>query len=907
MKAILVLLLLSLGSPAIAGTSLRELMSFEEYQAHLIKVSQKVDLFTDAWKKDPEALFTGGTTRDYVLWFERQFINCSDRPCVDTVLTKIESQPILEIRSFILEDSDVDVVSKTLNLRARDYGIRKIDTVPEKDFVTGTPEHQSALDQGFIPVERMLLGRSSLKTGPEFGDGLRDLYEGKIGLTLPNPSKFWQTDYAKKFENHPILLIERYIRVVSLYYNSKFEKSDYPEKKNFLVVIPKDLINKITELNASFIDDPKLRECLKNSRFVGFHNKTVEKSFRAYTNPTVTYKLYEILGLDKTLLTLTDIPINAFLFAKPRRPTDLKEFKDRFSKNGFDEKAVLLDTAQEIPGLIIYHGTRSESAFRDILRRGVFESSNGYAGRGLYGVTEADREFSERWGGSKENLIRFEINPKARVVDVSKVPQILLKPFNGDLDQFADYYGIDILFYPYDVRALVVKNAGVLSKAQGVNRKFYSILELLDGINEVKTVEELTAYTDNLALSSKGFTAAERKIIASRIPATLASLLEKQREGTSHQGFLTIYRNFIKSELFGHDERRLLAKSIFKYCDRQDLFKRTQELFKEDIYRSDDERDTYVGLYKANTDLLTKEELHAVNRWLWTRKIYFELNFKTFDDFIIHQKDRLDQSFSSDFLNKEFNDTNSDYLKFHAIRDEYRNTLYFCNEYPKYKDYCKLNLKPLDFMGMSLVSALNPELFFKKYTPEQRLDFLKDNITVFSSNLIFASEHDSMSYKGTKENMNKNMSLIFSLCLGKQGQPQASQQELKDAMTLIYQNNNKLLYEVRKRISKVKSAIKVLRYNKRSYLEGTASLNLVAILPDLVTLFASDHHKAAIIGAIHLSVTALSTWLNCKHLMSEYKEDQRIKNSHLVNLNKLIDSIPDDPSQCAFLLEVDHK
>ncbi len=363
-----------------ASAPISKFFTFDEYRTLLQKYATQVNLFRDAWKINPRLQFTGGTVRDYSLWFEKQFHHCSDRACAEEILKKLDDQPSIDVRGFILEDSDVDAAGETTALKASDYGIHKIDYIEADELKAGTRLHQSALDQGYIPVERVVLGKNTLAAAEGFGNGLRELYEGKLTVYFTEASRFWRTVYAARRENHPSLLVARYLRVVSLYYNSMHPNGGYPDKAELLSLIDPATQRAIRSVVNESIHDPRFTECLKQPRFRSWHEKTVLKAFRAWTNPTATYLLFTEFGVDKLLKQIHGAPpINQFLFAQPRRQSDLELFQKRLAQFGFSEDQILEKTPELVPGLVLYHGTRTDIAFRDILLRGVFESESGSA------------------------------------------------------------------------------------------------------------------------------------------------------------------------------------------------------------------------------------------------------------------------------------------------------------------------------------------------------------------------------------------------------------------------------------------------------------------------------------------------------------------------------------------------
>src|SRR5206468_1901506 len=68
---------------------------------------------------------------------------------------------------------------------------------------------------------------------------------------------------------------------------------------------------------------------------------------------------------------------------------------------------------------VLYHGTKTEDAFRRILLQGVLPSTSGNAGRGLYTVAAESIPYAERWGGDRNRVITFKIRDGAKFIDVT--------------------------------------------------------------------------------------------------------------------------------------------------------------------------------------------------------------------------------------------------------------------------------------------------------------------------------------------------------------------------------------------------------------------------------------------------------------------------------------------------------
>ena len=845
---------------AFAGTPLRELITFEEYQADLLKFSKKVNLFRAAWNTDPKASFTGGTVRDYILWYERQFIDCRDLPCVKQVQSHLDSLSTVDIRDFILEDSDIDIVTRYLSLNATDYGVKKIDHISDAEFNPSTDAHKSSLDQGYIPAERMLLSSESLTTGIGFGNGVKDLFDGKLNIVLPDPVLFWKTNYAAKYENHPILLVERYIRVVSLYYNSKFKKDVYPRSEVYKNAIPEGTLAKLQALTESFLNDANFRKCLKVDRFVSFHNKTVTKSFRAYTNPTVTMQLYQLLGLDKVFKNYRNLPpINQFLFAKPRLKSDLDTFKKRLEEMGFDENEAFSKPEEVIPGLKLYHGTRTEEAFADIQLRGVVASGGGSAGMGLYGVTEPDKGFSEQWGGDKNRLISFDVNSKTRVVDIRQgVGKKLFRKLNKHEDEFADYVGADILIYPYSVKALVVKNAAVLSSGRGVYRSIVTLSELMGQLDSMTSDSDLTLFLMNFDLMSDRLTTDELNHVAEKLfkQFTPLKILQVLDQSESFSYLSNHSRGFSRVIL-----EPLLANISERSVEEQVFLKR--HLWGTELLNNQ----TLFSLVAAGVRAPSKDIVDSMN---------------------------FDKSKRSKISDYSFS------LMLGIINDNgYTKTPIFDND-----------VNYSDLIGKALIAYYNPDKFRSHYTIYERIEFFQSWMLILSRKL------DNRSGSIVPHPFDFYMTLL-RLTVGTLPQSKLGKLEARKMFEAIQKSTDLQNRALRKKLSKLRTLMKVIDANSSLLYGVPIGFNVVALLVELgayVFYQKTGAEYLHIMGWIHGVLTGVTTIATGSTVVAEYSNDYSDNKASMSQLKdsqrkfkilaeKILFDLPIDPRACEFKLE----
>ena len=121
-----------LHSLAFAGV---EFLSEKEFRDLASRLAPKVNLFDEVWRQDPAAMFYGGTTRDYLYWLKGRFLAAKNRAEALALVQELRREPAIDVRDFIIGDSDVDVVSKKQpDLDPKQFGVRKLDSITPDIF-----------------------------------------------------------------------------------------------------------------------------------------------------------------------------------------------------------------------------------------------------------------------------------------------------------------------------------------------------------------------------------------------------------------------------------------------------------------------------------------------------------------------------------------------------------------------------------------------------------------------------------------------------------------------------------------------------------------------------------------------------------------------------------------------------
>ena len=476
-----------------------EQISEKEFRSLATELAPKVNLFREVWARDPEAAFYGGTSRDYLYWLKGMFREALNPEAAKRIAAELRALKNIDVRDFIIGDSDIDVVARrSLDLKAEQFGVRKFDTISTDIFDPEKEAGRNELWQGHAPAEKVRLTKSGIFQAAELGDGLHEIYTGKLSVHFSDPALFAETKYAKAKQNHPILLALRYLRLQAINYYKTYG-SGFPRREEMLGGMDAQSRAEVERVISLALNRNELSPYLKNEKFKSCLNGTIQKSFRSYTNPTAALEYMKFFGVDKLPGIYGDDkiePIYQYVFS---RFSDEQRVAKNFHTYGLDPENVFENPAHHFKDGYFYHGTKKEEFFRSMIFQGVLPSSGGSAGAGLYGVPESNKRFAEEWAQASERLLKFPLKPDTKIVDITTGPgkklwQSYSRKTGHNLETFAEDFGIDIIRYPYHVTAYVVKNSDVLGKAQGVYRQLMGFSELLAKAKDMSLKELLAAF-----------------------------------------------------------------------------------------------------------------------------------------------------------------------------------------------------------------------------------------------------------------------------------------------------------------------------------------------------------------------------------------------------------------------------
>lgn len=488
----------------------QSLMSAEEFKLLAEQLSHKVDIFESIWSIDPNAKIFAGSTRDYLYWLLGKVSVATSRRELDEIIGRLNALPVIEFRQIVSPDSDLDVMSEQFQfpLDANEFGIRKIDRAPPNRFDQSNELGRSEFNQGYIASEKIILGKKGFVNNPQYGDGLSEIFSGQLSITFQdNEEVFWNTYYASQGLNHPVLLALRYLRIIAQDYFRRWG-DDYPDFDLLLNSISPQNQRKITEhiKRAASGKDKKFDHFIRSPQGLKWLNGSLQKAFRSFSNPTAAHFLFSTFGVQELISAYGGSlkSINDYLL---RKNFDRKETSERFKKFDIQEDEISDNLSAYLSDLKLFHGTGNEENLRGILYQGFLPTSNGTAGDGIYGVSYNSIEFAKDWKSSGDNIIEISLSQQTRIADISRGKGKLLfdkflkssefteysksKKFRSSTppeDIFADYFGFDVIKYPYHgVDAFVLKNAGVIIQIAGVYKKPKPFAELLETAAQIES------------------------------------------------------------------------------------------------------------------------------------------------------------------------------------------------------------------------------------------------------------------------------------------------------------------------------------------------------------------------------------------------------------------------------------
>lgn len=502
-------------------------LTFREYQMLVKEAAVKVDLFRAIWDQDPEALIYAGTARDLAYWVLRQFQNARTRADVDRAIESIRAREKIEVREFVARQSDVDVMSQApFQINAKEFSIKRVDRISFARLNAETERGRTEIDQGFIPLEKIALGRSGIIDLPQFGKPLEEIFWGDLSVHFSPPEVFFKTHYAIEKLNHPILLALRYIRLLAADEYNRFGPGT--PRRTVQQLMSEETEARIREIVDTCLNGSELLPYLEKGKFAEWLNSTIEKSYRSHSNKTLANQLMLHFKIHQLPNKYNKIRfVNNYLFAKEY---DFEAIEKKLQEYKVNVEEFWTPAEKAFPNLRAYHGASSEKVFYAIVYEGAVPSEYGNAGAGHYVVNENNKSFARNWRGSGDNVVEETLSASARLVDINRgegrrVYEEFIRKDNSNnenadlFENFCAAFGIDILRYRYSTEAYVIKNSDVIQNYNGAFKKVLTFGKAVDAVQGIRNYEELGPFL--VALAQSRLSISEKRSIMSGLPLTV--------------------------------------------------------------------------------------------------------------------------------------------------------------------------------------------------------------------------------------------------------------------------------------------------------------------------------------------------------------------------------------------------
>ncbi len=542
------------------------------------ELSPKVDAYQAIWKNDPRALIFGGSSRDFLYWVKKQFSGISTRTQAETVIKHLRGLIKIETRDFMMQDSDIDIASHIhATPNGKEFGVTGIHSINPDRINMNTEIGRNEVIQGYIPAEKIAIGKNGLRHLPQFGNGVAEIFSGKLSVHYGNPDDFENTFYARQKINHPVLLALRFIRLLAMDYYYNYGRG-FP-KVDPLKGVSAENIKQTTDIIQNAWEKAELTEHVRQPKFVEWLNGTISKAFRSYANPTAAKMLMEKFNVGKLGEAYSQIKvINHFLYAKNYDQGLITKNLETLRVN---VDAFYLDIMRELPDGYLYHGTRSDDAFKNIVSQGNIPSASGSAGAGVYAVNKNNVKFAVNWtGDSTGDLVaKLHIRGEAKLVDITRgegkrvftewAGTQVGRHFDDIHDSFAEAFGVDIISYPYTPRAYVIKNSDAIDATEGYTRQVLSLSRAIVEMRSVDSVERLMSFYKSVAISK--FTPQEIHAIGNvmTFQPTLAEVLAATKDRKIEQSEAYILMKALKETVLvrafvnSRPRNREIQKALF--------------------------------------------------------------------------------------------------------------------------------------------------------------------------------------------------------------------------------------------------------------------------------------------------------------------------------------------------------
>ncbi len=288
----LILLLVLASTFALGEEAWQEHVGPDRFRSICIELAGRVDLFQKIWATDPAARVFGGTSRDFIWFVRRELSKAKTASQVKAVLHGLRARTI-EAAEFLGHASDIDVVS---TVKTEGY-----DVTPPENYVASSAMGREEKLRGYMPVDKILLGKSAAESPPwmDRGDGILEIYRARP--TIQYAERFAESAKFQAREYHPILLGLRLVRQTAVAYFSTHGHA-HPDSAELLATIDPASRAYAAGVFAALRASPDTLEPFAGNRFFRYRlNQGLARVFAGYTNPTAGRELMKLFGVDAAI------------------------------------------------------------------------------------------------------------------------------------------------------------------------------------------------------------------------------------------------------------------------------------------------------------------------------------------------------------------------------------------------------------------------------------------------------------------------------------------------------------------------------------------------------------------------------------------------------------------------------
>ncbi len=508
---------------SLANEPLETPTPFSIEQEELEKIAKvlvvKVDAFKAIFRQDTSAIIYGGAAKSFTYWIASHFKYTQSEDEFNEVKMNLINKSNIKATDFLDSRSDIDVISnKIITVSGARFHIDAIQQVNKDRINIRTRSGLDEVKQGYIPVEKIALGKQGFIPLPQFGNPLWEIISGKITIQPSLRHDFWSTYYARKKLNHPILLALRYLRLASLDYYFRYGNLD--SKSSPLNKLDENSVDYVKDLIQTVAKTGELTPFLKNPQILNWIRSSVSKAFTSFANVTASDKIMRSAGFGELTQAYADFPpYNTFTYTKFY---DLNSVDTNLEEYEVDQDNFYIKIDPSTEPFFLYHGTQKINQLENILKFGNLPSTTGVAGKGTYAANKDEIKLAINWGGGEAHVAKLQITNDAKIVDIRYGEgKRVFNLFAGSYEDFSAAFGVDIIRYSLmGYGAYVIKNGGVVEHTSPYKERGYTLEKALEETSKATNFNDI--YKVIKRIKTDKFTYEQIQTVVNTIPFSLS-------------------------------------------------------------------------------------------------------------------------------------------------------------------------------------------------------------------------------------------------------------------------------------------------------------------------------------------------------------------------------------------------